>query len=75
MPALSLENFMGKKPYFLPNVKTKLLYDNNSLYVIWRVEDKFVRGCAMQYQGRVWEDSCVDFFYDQLRLTERLFQS
>ena len=63
VPALEIKNYMGEKPEHLPRAQAKLLYDDNNLYVIFRVEDQYVRAVATEYHGPVWEDSCAEFFF------------
>src|SRR5690348_9871555 len=40
---LVLEYYMGEEPTHQPRVQAKAAYDDDYLYVIWRVEDKYVR--------------------------------
>lgn len=54
---------MGEIPKFRPTVKAKMMYDLDNLYVIFQVEDRFVRCVTYEYNGPVWEDSCVEFFF------------
>ena len=60
--SLDIRLFMGKKPEHLPRTQAKLLYDDRNIYVIFRAEDRYVRAVATEYHGRVWQDSCVEFF-------------
>jgi hypothetical protein len=53
---------MGEKPAHMPKTQVKLMYDSNALYIIFRVEDKYIRAIA-QHQGNVCRDSCVEFFF------------
>ena len=61
--AIKLENYMGEKPEHFPAVEMKMRYDNNNIYVIFKVDDRYVRAIAKETNGRVWEDSCVEFFF------------
>jgi hypothetical protein len=45
-----------------PRTLVRVLYDRESLYVFFRVEDRYVRAVASGFQGPVYEDSCVEFF-------------
>ena len=54
---------LGKKPEFTPATKARMLYDEDHVYVIFRVEDRYVRAVAKGTQGPVWQDSCVEFFF------------
>jgi len=60
---LELKNYMGQKPEHFPKTQAKLLYDNDNIYVFFRVEDNYIRAVAEQTHGPVWRDSCVEFFF------------
>ena len=62
-PSLSLGHFMGQKPEHMPKVNAKVLYDDQNVYVIFRVEDRYVRAVAHKHNAAVYEDSCVEFFF------------
>jgi hypothetical protein len=61
--ALNLTHYMGNRPDHFPSVAVKLTYDDDHLYVIFRVVDRFVCARKANYQDRVCEDSCVEFFF------------
>lgn len=58
-----LENFMGERPVHFPETEFRLCYDEKYIYVIFRVKDRYVRAVASQTNGKVWLDSCVEFFF------------
>lgn len=59
-----LKNFMGERPRHFPKTQFKIGYDDESIYVIFRVEDRYVRAAVKQaFQGDVYRDSCVEFFF------------
>ena len=60
---LHLENFMGDRPEHFPFTQARVAYDNMAIYVIFRVEDRYVRAVADTNQGPVYMDSCVEFFF------------
>jgi len=60
---LELTNYMGDKPEHFPKTQARLLYDKDNLYVFFRVEDRYVRAVAEKTNGKVWQDSCVEFFF------------
>ncbi|MFC2123291.1 carbohydrate-binding family 9-like protein [Bacteroidota bacterium] len=60
---LKINNYMGDKPDHKPIVLAKLAYDQDAIYVIFQVKDQYVRAVADNYQGKVYEDSCVEFFF------------
>jgi len=47
-----------------PKTQCKLLYDENGIYGLFRVEDKYVRSVSTKFQDNVCEDSCVEFFVE-----------
>ncbi len=61
--AIRIGHFMGGKPEHLPKTEVKMLYDDERIYVIFRVEDKYVRSVAVESNSSVWKDSCVEFFF------------
>jgi len=72
--AIDLKNYMGAMPKFKPAVQAKMMYDDANVYVIFKVEDRYVHCIANQINGRVWEDSCVEFFFSpDTNFPERYF--
>ena len=61
--SLGLSNFMGDKPTHFPETKVKLRYDKVNIYVIFSVRDRYIKAVAKETNGKVWEDSCVEFFF------------
>ncbi len=59
----TLTNVMGEAPRYLPETQAKLAYDNNNLYLSFKVKDKFTIAVATEHHQKVWEDSCVEFFF------------
>ena len=60
---LELTYYMGEKPEHLPPTQAKLAYDDQAIYVIFRVQDKYVRAVAAKHQDPVCRDSCAEFFF------------
>ncbi|MEO5998721.1 MAG: carbohydrate-binding family 9-like protein [Chitinophagaceae bacterium] len=60
---LEIKNFMGVIPSFKPTVEAKIMYDDNNVYVIFRVKDRFVHSLVQEYNGNVSGDACVEFFF------------
>ena len=58
-----LLNFMGTRPSHFPKVQAKVAYDDAAVYVIFRVEDSYVRAVADRHDGGGVKDSCVEFFF------------
>ena len=61
-PAI-LSCHMGDKPAHFPPTQFKLVYDEENLYVIFRVEDQYVKAVERGFQVPVYQDSCVEFFF------------
>ncbi|MBM3442410.1 MAG: diguanylate cyclase [Bacteroidetes bacterium] len=60
---LRIRHQMGSPSAFTPTVEAKLAYDKANVYVIFRVQDRFVRSLVQEYNGNVSGDSCVEFFF------------
>jgi hypothetical protein len=60
---IEITNYTGKIPAFLPKAKVKMLYDNENVYVIFQVHDRYVRSVVEEYNGRVSSDACVEWFF------------
>lgn len=55
--------YMGEKPEHTPAVEAKMAYDDENVYIIFRVEDNYIKATALEYQDAVCIDSCVEFFF------------
>jgi hypothetical protein len=60
---VEIKNHMGSLPAFIPEVKSKMIYDKDNLYLIFNVNDRYVRCITKEINGPVWEDSCIEFFF------------
>lgn len=60
---LTLEYYMGDEPRHQPKTQAKVAYDDDHMYLIWRVEDNFVLAKRTRHGQDVWNDSCVEFFF------------
>lgn len=60
---LDVKNRMGDKPRFTPEVQAKMMYDDSSLYVIFKVNDRYVRSVVTEINGPVYEEPAVEFFF------------
>ncbi len=63
IPVKLLQNHMGTKPDHFPKTEVKIGYDATAVYVMFRVEDRYVRAVTPEHQGNVCTDSCVEFFF------------
>ncbi len=72
--AVAIGNHMGYEPKFRPSAQAKMMYDNENLYVIFLVRDRYVRCITKDINGPVWEDACVEFFFSpDVGFPERYF--
>ena len=60
---IQINQYMGDKPEHLPFAQAKMAYDNAAVYIIFRVEDRYVKAIHNKNQGPVYLDSCVEFFF------------
>lgn len=60
---ITLDLYMGDKPIHKPPTQVKLAWDDNHIYVIFHVKDRYIRALATEYFGNVCQDSCVEFFF------------
>ncbi len=58
-----LQCHMGRMPDHFPKTAVKIAYADGAVWVMFRVEDRFVRAVAQGHQARVCGDSCVEFFF------------
>ena len=61
--SLQLSHYMGEEPEHFPFTEAKIAYDNLAIYVIFRVEDRYVKAVHSNHQDPVYTDSCVEFFF------------
>lgn len=62
-PALDITHFYRTDASdHRPKTQAKALYDDEGVYIHFRVEDRYVRSIETKYHGKVWEDACVEFF-------------
>jgi hypothetical protein len=60
---LQVDKYMGEEPDHKPKVQAKMAYDSAAVYLIFRVEDQYVKCIMDQYQDPVSRDSTVEFFF------------
>ena len=60
---VQLALYMGDKPDHFPYTQAKMAYDDQAVYIIFRVEDRYVKAVHNQNQDPVCKDSCVEFFF------------
>ena len=47
---------------YAPRVEFRVAHSDDAIVVMFDVEEEHVRAVAMESNGAVWEDSCVEFF-------------
>jgi hypothetical protein len=60
--ALEIAHFRPESSDHRPRAQAKVLHDGASIYVMFRVQDRYVRSVQTAYQGPVCTDSCVEWF-------------
>ena len=60
---LDIDQVAGELPAHNPQVQAKLAYNDQALFAIFQVADRYVRATAENYQDPVCQDSCVEFFF------------
>lgn len=58
----TIRHFHERSSDHRPKVRGKLLYTDKGVYVIFRVDDRYVISQHTRYQDPVCRDSCVEFF-------------
>jgi hypothetical protein len=61
--AIDINNYMGEIPKYRPSAQAKMKYDNDNLYIIFRVRDYYIRCLTQTINGPVWQDDAVEFFF------------
>lgn len=59
---LPYHNWSSEYPY-QPTVGFRMAHSGSALYIHYRVKEDYVRAMAGADNGRVWEDSCCEFFF------------
>jgi hypothetical protein len=60
---VEVENYLGATPKFRPEVEAKMMYDDENVYVIFHVKDRYVKVVTKDIGGKVWTDSACEFFF------------
>ena len=63
-PVINIAHFHERSSGHRPVTQAKLLYDEAGIYVIFRVEDCYVRSVETKRNGAICRDSCVEFFVE-----------
>ncbi|MEO8582666.1 MAG: carbohydrate-binding family 9-like protein [Flavitalea sp.] len=61
--AVEVSHFIRQVPSTHPITEVKMAYDDDNLYVIFRVQDQYVRCLTNEINGPVWKDAAVEFFF------------
>lgn len=48
---------------YKPHISFKILHDNEKIYIKYYVKETNIRAVEGKRGGRVWEDSCCEFFF------------
>ena len=66
---LRLANVFSRSSEHRPDTRVRLLYDDEGLYGMFKVEDRYVRAIHCGNQEPVCLDSCVEFFVQPAGVT------
>ena len=64
VPALAVAHFHPASSGHRPVTHAKVVYDAQTLYATFRVDDQFVRATREDLNARVCNDACVEFFFE-----------
>lgn len=59
---VEIANYRPESSSHRPVTKVKLQYDNDGIYGLFFVKDRYVRCTRTAFQDHVYKDSCVEFF-------------
>ena len=59
---LHVDHFHRQSSAHRPQTTARVLYDDDALFVLFQVHDRYVRSVVTAYQGPVSQDSCVECF-------------
>ena len=62
--ALAVTHFHAASSDHRPQTRAKLLYDDDGIYAIFDVRDRYVRCVHSTFQDPVYTDSCVELFLE-----------
>ena len=63
IPFETIDNVNWAEPFpYKPNVAFRMAYAGDKILLNFQVEEDSVRAVAPEDNGRVWEDSCCEFF-------------
>lgn len=63
MPPLEINNFVGDRSKHFPRALARLGWDDDAIYAIFSVDDRYVRAVCENHQESVCCDSCVELFF------------
>ncbi|MBI2441688.1 MAG: carbohydrate-binding family 9-like protein [Lentisphaerae bacterium] len=63
-PTAQLRHFLAQSKSRHPKVAAKAVYQDDGIFVFFKVLDKYVRCVQTSYQASVCKDSCVEFFVE-----------
>ncbi len=64
VPVLTLDHWHARSSDHHPRVEAKVAYQDDGLFVFFRVQDRYVLSVNTAYQSAVCRDSCVEFFVE-----------
>ena len=62
LPQVVIDQALPESTAHRPHTVAKMGYDDNNLYLLYEVDDQYVRSIETEYNTNVCLDSCVEFF-------------
>ena len=59
---IKIDQFRPEGSNHQPTTEARIIYSEEGLHIIFRVEDKYVRSVQTEFNSAVCTDSCVEFF-------------
>lgn len=73
VPCASIDASPWHEGVLLPPTQAKVVFDGSSFHVQWTAWERDLRIVTRQHNGPVWEDSCVEFFFNPAPQRDRRY--
>lgn len=61
--SIIIDNNLGAVPKYTPVTNVKMQYDDENIYLIFKVQDNFVKCTRTEINSDVYNDACVELFF------------
>lgn len=73
VPAASIDATPWNPGALLPPTQVKVVFDGNAFHVRWTAWERDLHVVTREHNGPVWEDSCVEFFFNPAPRSDRRY--